>query len=133
MLLTVIGTRLSLTLILLWGAVGHGAAQAEQSAVEQGERVFDKQCAGCHSVQAGVQRAGPSLFGVIGRTAGNLQGYEFSTVLREADFVWTPEILDAFLRDPSAMLPGSYMVFWGLGDPQREQVIRYLEYVASER
>ncbi|OJA04583.1 cytochrome c family protein [Halomonas sp. QHL1] len=121
-----------ITLTLLWGITGHAAAQGNQSAREQGERVFDKQCAGCHSVQAGVQRAGPSLYGVIGRSAGDLPGYEFSTVLRDADFVWTPEILDVFLQDPAAMLPGSFMVFWGLGVPQREQVIRYLESVSAE-
>lgn len=124
--------RLAITLTLLWGVAGYAAAQANQSAMEEGERVFDKQCAGCHSVQAGIQRAGPSLYGVVGRSAGNLPGYEFSTVLREADFVWTPGILDVFLQDPAAMLPGSFMVFWGLGEPQREQVILYLESMSAE-
>lgn len=125
-------TRFILALILLWGVAGHAAAQANQSVLEQGERVFAKQCGGCHSLQAGVQRAGPSLYGVVGRSAGELPGYEFSATLREASFVWTPEILDVFLQDPSAMLPSSLMVFWGLADPQREQVIRYLEHIAAE-
>ena len=122
----------AITLTLLWGMTGLAAAQGNQSALEERQRVFDKQCGGCHSIQARVQRAGPSLYGVVGRSAGKLPGYEFSTVLRQADFVWTPEILDVFLQDPAAMLPGSFMVFWGLGDPQREQVIRYLKSVSAE-
>ena len=94
--------------------------------VAAGERLFRSQCSGCHSVEQGDIRAGPTLHGVIGRPAGTLQGFDYSAAMAAADLQWTPEALDTFLTDPAGTVPGTYMVFWGLEAPQRRQVIAYL-------
>jgi len=107
-------------LLFAAGAPAH-AADAE---IARGEREFRRQCAGCHSVEPGEHRAGPSLHGVIGRTAGAVHGFDFSQDLREAEFTWTAEILAGFLADPSAMFPDTRMVFWGLEADARAKVIR---------
>lgn len=120
---------------LLAGAVAllaaAGSVQAADAEVARGEREFRRQCAGCHSVEPGDHRAGPSLHGVVGRTAGAVPGFEFSPGLREAEFTWTAEILDGFLADPSAMFPDTRMVFWGLEAEARAKVIRYLEHLGE--
>lgn len=122
-------TRYCLPLLCCWALAG--AAPAAVAEMAEGRRLFRGQCGGCHSLQPGEQRAGPSLFGVVGRAAGKLAGYAYSPVLHEADFLWTTDRLDRFLSDPAAMLPGTRMVFWGLDDPARERVIHYLQAVAE--
>ncbi len=94
----------------------------------RGERVFRMQCAGCHSVEAGAHRAGPSLYKVLGRPAGSIDGFQFSPAMEDADLVWDRDVLDAFLKNPEQVVPGTRMVFWGLDQAERDAVIRYLEY-----
>lgn len=93
----------------------------------EGERVFRNQCHGCHALEAGFHRAGPSLHGIVGRQAGSLEDFDYSPAFEGVDFTWDAERLDAFLADPEAVLPGSRMVLWGLADAPRAAVIRYLE------
>ncbi|SDM25966.1 cytochrome c [Franzmannia pantelleriensis] len=95
--------------------------------VREGERVFRNHCFGCHALQEGVHRAGPSLFEVIGRPVGGLEDFDYSTALDAQDFHWDAEMLDAFLADPEGLLPGNRMVLWGLDEAPRQAVIRYLE------
>lgn len=105
-------------------------AQAADPDIIRGERVFRTQCAGCHSVEPNDHRAGPSLYGVLGRPAGSVE-FAFSPAMREAELIWTEDTLDAFLADPAAVVPDTWMIFWGLQQPARAQVIRYLERFAE--
>lgn len=90
-------------------------------------------CRACHSLEAGGRHmVGPSLFGFIGIRAGSQPGFEYSPVLRNADFVWTPEALNAWLAQPGRFLPGNRMTFAGVmrkGD--RDDLIAYLLAVTS--
>lgn len=107
-------------------------AAADDADLVQGERVFRTQCAGCHSIQPEEHRAGPSLYGVVGRPAGSVPEFEYSPAMRGAELVWTVDELDAFLGDPAGTVPGTWMIFWGLQQPSaRTQVIRYLKRLAE--
>jgi len=99
----------------------------EAPEIAAGERVFRIQCMGCHSVEPERNRAGPTLYGLIDRPAGTVEGYDYSQAMRGAGIVWDHETLDAFLADPGAVVPGTKMVFWGLGEDDRRHVIAYLE------
>jgi cytochrome c len=92
-----------------------------------GERLFRSQCSGCHSVEPGQNRAGPSLHNLFARRSGTLADFDYSDALRDAGIDWSPETLDAFLADPRAMVPGSKMVLWGLPPEQRREIIAYLQ------
>ncbi len=98
----------------------------------RGERVFQR-CYACHSVMPGEDKLpGPNLRGVLGRRAGTLPGFRFSSAMIEAGaargLVWTRATLDAFLADPQAVIPGTDMVVPGLSDADdRRDVIDYLE------
>jgi cytochrome c len=96
-----------------------------------GERVFATQCSGCHSVEPERNRAGPTLHGLFGRQSGTLEGFDFSSAMREARIEWSPETLDAFLAEPREMVPGTKMVLWGLPPEDRRNVIAYLESIAD--
>ncbi len=103
-----------------------GSAHAAGDA-EKGKEVF-KQCALCHTVEAGQNKLGPSLAGVVGRDAASVPGYTYSKAMKNFQQKWTPEELDKYLADPQHTVPGTKMAYAGLkNEAQREDVIAYLE------
>jgi cytochrome c len=90
-------------------------------------RIF-QYCAPCHSMEKGVNLTGPSLFGVWGRKAATLSDFHrYSDALKGSGLVWDEKTLDAWIRDPAALVPGTEMRFAGLPDPSvRRALIAYL-------
>lgn len=83
---------------------------------ERGARVF-RVCAACHSLAPDINLSGPSLAGVWNRKAGSLAScLRYSDALKSSGLVWNERTLDAWLRDPQAMIPGNFMTFPGLQD-----------------
>ena len=92
-----------------------------------GQRTF-AQCRTCHAIEAGVNRVGPSLHGVVGRHSGIIEGYNYSTANKNSGKVWDEETLFEYLENPRAYIPGTKMSFVGLKNPQdRANVIAYLK------
>ena len=93
----------------------------------KGKQIFNK-CMVCHSIQAGVNKIGPSLHGVVGRKAGTLAGYEYTDAMKNSGFTWDEATLDKYLTNPRKVVPGTRMVFVGLPKEQdRLDVIAYLK------
>jgi cytochrome c len=104
---------------------GHALAAGDAAA---GKAVFTQNCAICHSTDAGVNKIGPSLHGVVGRKSGSLSDYQYSSAMKAADKTWTPETLDTYLAAPMKVVPGTKMIFPGLkSETERQNVIAYLE------
>ena len=92
-----------------------------------GKLVF-AQCRTCHVTDAGVNKIGPSLHNIIGRTAGTVPGYTYSAANAGAGFVWTKEKLFQYLEKPQRVIPKTKMIYAGLPDAQkRADLIAYLE------
>ena len=92
----------------------------------KGETAFVA-CKTCHVVEPGVNRIGPSLHAVVGRQAGTVAGYTYSTANKNSGITWTPEKLFQYLEKPQRVIPGTKMAFPGIPDPQkRADVIAYL-------
>jgi cytochrome c2 len=120
-----LGTSLTLPILLLIGSGISQAAEAGDPA--QGKKVFAK-CQACHSLEAGVNKVGPSLYGIIGRTSGAEADFKYSDAMKNAQVNWTPETLDQYLLNPRKMVPGTKMAFPGLPkEKDRADVISYLE------
>ncbi|MBT0960303.1 c-type cytochrome [Denitromonas iodatirespirans] len=119
----------TLTALAALGAplLAHAAGDAES-----GAQAF-RACAACHSLVAGEHRTGPSLATVFGRRAGTVEGFaRYSEALRQSTVVWDEEALDAWLRDPAAVIPGNAMRFRGLPEaPARADLIAYLRAVSA--
>lgn len=95
--------------------------------VAHGEEVFIK-CSSCHVLEAGVNRIGPSLAGIVGRPAGTVEGYTYSEANANSGIIWTEEKLFQYLEDPQRIIPGTKMAFAGLPAGQdRTDIIAYLE------
>ena len=92
------------------------------------------QCRACHSFEkGGPSVSGPNLYGVFGREAGEVDGYPYSNALADADFIWTPEALDAWLMQPMRFLPGNRMAYPGLREQSdRNAVIAELLRVTDD-
>jgi len=109
--------------ILLAIAAGPGMA----ADVEAGKTAF-KKCALCHTTEAGKNKIGPSLFGVVGRKSAGLDNFNYSEGMKKFDHTWDEETLDTYLADPRGTVPGTKMIFPGIKDEtERDDVIAYLE------
>lgn len=114
-------------IILAFGALlaisTHAMAEGD---VAKGEKVF-KKCAACHTLEEGKNKVGPSLYGIVDRTAGTLEGYKFSKAMIESGIVWDDENMDGYLKKPRAFLKGTKMAFAGIKkDDQRADLIAFL-------
>jgi cytochrome c len=104
------------------------AAPAAAADAEAGARVFRTQCGACHVVEAGKNRVGPSMAGIVGRKSGTVEGFRYSAANKGADITWTPEVLEKYLTNPKAVVPGTTMAYVGLRNAtQRADLIAYLE------
>jgi cytochrome c len=96
----------------------------------KGEAVF-KICKACHDIEAGVSRLGPTLKGIVGRTAATAANYSYSKALTgkgAEGLVWTEDNLAAYLADPKGYLPGSKMAFAGIKNADKlADLIAYLK------
>jgi cytochrome c len=86
-------------------------------------------CQSCHDLKPGPSpKTGPSLYGVVGRKAGGLDGYAYSPAMAAQTFTWTEVMLDRWLTAPTDVVPGTKMAFGGLPNPQdRAALIDYLK------
>ena len=108
--------------------VAAGSAQAQDAAA--GEKVFSK-CKACHVIEEAKNRVGPSLHGIIGRTAGTVEGFKYSDAMIQHGkdgLVWNNENLEKYLEDPKGFVPKNRMAFAGLKKPEdRANVIAYID------
>ncbi|WP_294266645.1 cytochrome c family protein [uncultured Sphingomonas sp.] len=87
-------------------------------------------CSTCHAVEAGVNKIGPSLHAVVGRKAGSVAGYSYSTANKGSGITWTEDKLFQYLQNPQRVVPGTKMAFAGWSDAQkRADVIAYLKTI----
>ena len=91
-------------------------------------------CRACHTFAAGgINTIGPNLHGFFGNEAGAVEGFDYSRALQDANFVWTPRALDAWLAQPGRFLPGNRMTFAGVFDAgDRNDLIAYLLEATEE-
>ena len=88
-------------------ADGHSAGDAAA-----GEDVF-KKCKACHMIADGENviykggKSAPNLYGIIGRTAGTVEGFDYKPSIEaagEAGLVWDEANLAEYVADPKKFL-----------------------------
>ena len=95
--------------------------------IAHGKQLFAV-CKACHTlVQGGANMTGPNLWGVFGRKAGSVTGFNYSDGMKAAAFSWDAAQLDKWIEKPSAMIEGPKMTYVGMKDAKdRIDVIAYL-------
>jgi cytochrome c2 len=114
--------------VLLIASVAIGAAgSARAQNAAAGKAVFASNCSICHSVQPGRNMTGPSLFGVVGRRAGQAPHFHYSAANEKSSLTWNAATLDQYLASPATVVPGTTMSYQGLKDSgKRGDLIAYL-------
>ena len=126
-------TTLLLAPLLAWSQPETEAVMPAGDA-ERGRLVFGS-CRTCHYPDAFMgHNYGPNLSRIFGKVAGKQEGFEYySETFKQAEFVWTPQMLFLWLADPLAMFPDTTMMARPIADPQaRADLIAYL-VIASQR
>jgi cytochrome c len=97
------------------------------------QQLFNNACRTCHTIKAGDNRLGPNLYNVIGRKAGSLPDYNYSSAMRDAGFVWDEKMLERFIANPDEVVPGNTMKpYGGLASPDdRKKVTAFLLSAAT--
>ena len=110
---------------LLFAGSATAAPAADPAA---GQQIFKAQCGICHSVAAGVNGIGPTLLGVVGRSAGGVPDFEYTADHKKLGVTWDTATLDKYLANPRAMVPDTTMIYAGLkDDADRANLIAYLQ------
>jgi cytochrome c len=104
-------------------------AGGDEGDAARGEEVFMASgCPACHGVtKEDKAKVGPNLVGVVGRKAGTTKSLLApSENMKKYGVTWSAEILDEFLANPSAKVPGTAMTGILTDPQQRADVIAYL-------
>lgn len=131
--LAIAGFVLGSSLAILGSAEGRAAddknakAETETGDIAKGEKVF-KKCQTCHAVgPSATNRVGPVLNGIVGKPAGKVAKYTYSSAMMSSGLTWDEETLEKYLKNPKGLVPGTKMVFVGLKkDDEADDVIAYL-------
>jgi cytochrome c len=79
-------------------------------------------------VVAGQNRIGPTLFGVVSRTAGSVPGFNYTADHKKLAVTWDAATLNKYLANTRAMVPDTSMIYAGLkNDAERADLVAYLE------
>jgi cytochrome c len=105
------------------------ARKGADADTESGQLTFNNACRTCHTTKEGDNRLGPTLHSIIGRKAGSLPNYGYSSAMKGAEFVWDKEKLDRFIAKPDEVVPGNNMKPYGglTSAEDRARVIVFLE------
>lgn len=120
------GTMIALAML----AVGTRTALAEGDAAA-GAKIFNR-CKACHAADKPVNKIGPHLVGIFGRSVASVEGFKYSGPIKARGAegaVWDEAGLTAYVTDPKAFIPGNAMAFPGIKKP--EDAANLLAYLAS--
>ncbi len=120
---------------LLYAVQGASAA----GDATKGADIFQR-CQLCHTAQKGVNKVGPSLYGVVGRPAGSIPNFEYSDAMKASaakGLVWTEDNIVKYLANPHQFFveylndphARNKMTFFLTEMQEREDVVAYLKTV----
>ena len=110
--IAIVGLACSAFLILLSSSAVPQSRRAGADA-GLGQLIFNNACRTCHTMKEGDNRLGPNLHNIVGRKAGSLPNFGYSSAMKGADFVWDKEKLDSFMAKPDEVVPGNNMKPYG--------------------
>ncbi|WP_247335568.1 c-type cytochrome [Bradyrhizobium sp. 147] len=119
-------------------AIGTGAltlllspplSRAQQPASDDAaQQAFNNSCRTCHSMKEGDNRLGPNLNKIVGRKAGALPNYNYSSPMKEAGFIWDQDKLTRFMVKSDEVVRGNKMQpYGGISAEEAAKVIAYLQ------
>ncbi|QOZ79043.1 cytochrome C [Bradyrhizobium sp. CCBAU 53351] len=110
------------------------ASLAQQPASgEAAQQAFNNSCRTCHSVKEGDNRLGPNLNKIVGRKAGALPDYNYSSSMKEAGFTWDQDKLTRFMLKPDEVVSGNKMQpYGGVSAEEAGKIVAYLQTAGGQ-
>ncbi|MFD1710664.1 c-type cytochrome [Ottowia sp. GY511] len=110
---------------VLGGLMGVSAFACAAPATLLGAQIYER-CVACHALAQ--DRVGPHHCGLMGRRAGSVPGFSYTTAMKASGLTWDVKTLDRFLSHPTQVVPGTSMTYDGVADPkERQALIDYLQ------
>jgi cytochrome c len=105
------------------------SSHAQQPATgDAAQQAFNNSCRTCHSVKEGDNRLGPNLNKIVGRKAGSLPNYNYSSSMKDAGFVWDQDKLTRFMIKPDEVVSGNKMQpYGGVSAEEAGKIVAYLQ------
>ena len=81
----------------------------------------------------GGNKAGPTLYGVFGRRAGGVEGYNYSLALTDSEVIWNDQTIDnLFTVGPEEYAPGTKMPLQRMSSAEdRAELITFLKRITA--
>lgn len=91
-------------------------------------RQFLTSCGTCHTAEPGApHRQGPRFAGILGRKAGTVDDFKYSSALASSAVVWNEATLDRRIEDDQRMVRGTVMAYHQRDPEKRRAIIEYLK------
>jgi len=105
----------------------------KDAAAGDGQLALNNACRTCHTIREGDNRLGPNLHKILGRKAGSLPNYGYSSAMKGADFVWDQATLDRFIANPDQVVAGHNMKPYGgiASAEDRAKIVGFLETIGQ--
>lgn len=132
------GTCALLPALALSVATGTSPLAAEEIGdAARGAMLFKSHCSACHQIGPdATNRVGPVLNGIFGRRAGSAADFAYSKSMARvgADgLTWTLETLDAYVKNPKALVSGTRMTYRGMADDDdRHALLAYVRLFSDQ-
>ena len=99
---------------------------------DSGKGVF-KKCVTCHTPDKGGKNGqGPNLWDIVNRDKGVVDGFNYSTALKEKGGKWDIDALANFIKAPKKWLKGTKMAFAGIkNDSDLADLMAYLRSLSD--
>lgn len=97
-----------------------GAAPASTASI------LAQRSAGCLACHSGWSAVAPNLDGIVGRKVASYPGFDYSNGLKSVEGRWTKARLEAFLKDPESIAPGTLMPAVDMTDDEVDALIEAL-------
>jgi cytochrome c len=114
-------------------AISQSARAQDAAGNADGQLAFNNACRTCHTLREGDNRLGPNLHKIVGRKAGALPNYAYSSAMKAADTVWDKATLDRFIANPDQVVLGHNMKPYGgiASVEERAKIVAFLEASSS--
>lgn len=88
----------------------------------------EAKCKLCHSFdKGGKNKTGPNLYDILGKKAGQAEGYSYSDALKDSGVVWTEDELRKLMADPQSVVPGIKMPSPRYSGDKADAVIAFIK------
>ena len=118
---------------LLWLLSAASSFAQQPAGDDADQQAFNNSCRTCHSVKESDNRLGPNLSKIVGRKAGSLPNYNYSSSMKEAGFVWDQDKLARFIVKPDEIVSGNKMQpYGGISPEEAAKVVAYLQSAGGQ-